>query len=38
MKLVQVYDGEAVPAVRDRYAEARDLTVARQRSVADLPP
>jgi xylulokinase len=35
---VQTYDGDVVRAVRDRYAEARDLTVARQRSVADVAP
>ena len=33
---VQTYDGAVIRAVRDRYAEARDLTVARQRSVADV--
>jgi hypothetical protein len=35
---VQTYDGDVVRAVRDRYAEARDLTVARQQSVADVAP
>ncbi|MCW2530556.1 MAG: xylB [Blastococcus sp.] len=35
---VQTYDGDVVRAVRDRYAEARDLTVARQKSVADVAP
>jgi hypothetical protein len=35
---VQTYDGDIVRAVRDGYAEARDLTVARQRSVADVAP
>jgi xylulokinase len=35
---VQTYDGDVVRAVRDRYAEARDLTVARQRSFADVAP
>jgi xylulokinase len=35
---VQTYDGDVVRAVRDRYAEARDLTVARQRSFADVTP
>jgi xylulokinase len=35
---VQTYDGAVVRAVRDRYAEARDLTVARQQSVADVAP
>ncbi|SFL56098.1 xylulokinase [Geodermatophilus ruber] len=35
---VQTYDGDAVRAVRERYAEARDLTVARQRSAADGVP
>jgi hypothetical protein len=33
---VQTFDGDVVPAVRDRYAEARELTLARQRSVADV--
>ena len=33
---VQTYDGAVVRALRDRYAEARDLTVARPRSVADV--
>jgi xylulokinase len=35
---VQAYDGDVVRAVRDRYAEARDLTLARQRSVAGVTP
>jgi xylulokinase len=35
---VQTYDGDVVRTVRDRYAEARDLTVARQSSLADLAP
>jgi xylulokinase len=35
---VQTYDGDVVRSVRDRYAEARDLTVARQRSVAKVAP
>jgi xylulokinase len=34
----QAYDGDVVRAVRDRYAEARDLTLARQRSVAGVTP
>jgi xylulokinase len=35
---VQTYDGDVVPAIRDRYAEVRDLTAARQRSVTDVSP
>jgi xylulokinase len=35
---VQTYDGDVVPGLRDRYAEARELTVAKQRSATDVSP
>jgi xylulokinase len=35
---VQTYDGDVVPALRDRYAEARELTVGKQRSATDASP
>jgi xylulokinase len=35
---VETFDGDVVGAVRDRYAQARDLTVAKQSSATDLDP
>jgi xylulokinase len=35
---VETYDGDAVPGLRERYAEARELTVARQQPATDAAP